>query len=146
MSTGHCTEACGHVFWSLHRGMWSCLLFTAVRLTLGRCNDVSLCRVQLKQVLMKVADISNEARPMQVADPWIDCLLMEFFNQVWMRYTVSLHAVPLSPPTTTLLMCPPQTAPVIDVVVLASDLLLRPPTGFPHRCQIRLVIMVTSNM
>ena len=31
---------------------------------------------------MKVADISNEARPMQVADPWIDCLLMEFFNQV----------------------------------------------------------------
>ena len=31
---------------------------------------------------MKVSDISNEARPMEVAEPWIDCLLMEFFKQV----------------------------------------------------------------
>jgi len=111
--------------------MWSCLLVSAVRLTLGHCNDVSLCHVQLKQVLMKVADISNEARPMQVADPWIDCLLMEFFNQVWMRYTVSLHAVPLFPQNATLLTRPLHPAPVIDVVVLTSDLLLRPPTGSP---------------
>lgn len=40
---------------------------------------------------MKVADISNEARPMQVADPWIDCLLMEFFNQVWVRLARSSY-------------------------------------------------------
>ena len=52
-----------------------------VSLTVGHCNE-SLWWVQLKQVLMKVSDISNEARPMQVAEPWIDCLLMEFFNQV----------------------------------------------------------------
>lgn len=26
-------------------------------------------------VLIKVADISNEARPMNVAEPWLDCLL-----------------------------------------------------------------------
>lgn len=34
-------------------------------------------------ILMKVSDISNEARPMDVAMPWLDCLLMEFFNQVF---------------------------------------------------------------
>lgn len=33
-------------------------------------------------ILMKVSDISNEARPMDVAMPWLDCLLAEFFNQV----------------------------------------------------------------
>jgi len=30
-------------------------------------------------VLIKVADISNEARPMDVAEPWLDRLLQEFF-------------------------------------------------------------------
>ncbi|GFS11731.1 phosphodiesterase, partial [Elysia marginata] len=35
----------------------------------------------LMMVLIKVADISNEARPMAVAEPWLDCLLQEFFNQ-----------------------------------------------------------------
>ena len=33
-------------------------------------------------ILMKVSDISNEARPIDVAMPWLDCLLQEFFNQV----------------------------------------------------------------
>lgn len=32
-------------------------------------------------VLIKVADISNEARPMDVAEPWLDRLLQEFFAQ-----------------------------------------------------------------
>lgn len=32
-------------------------------------------------VLIKVADISNEARPMDVAEPWLDCLLTEFYEQ-----------------------------------------------------------------
>jgi hypothetical protein len=36
----------------------------------------------MMMILMKVSDISNEARPMDVAMPWLDCLLMEFFNQV----------------------------------------------------------------
>ncbi|XP_037086210.1 high affinity cGMP-specific 3',5'-cyclic phosphodiesterase 9A-like [Pollicipes pollicipes] len=35
----------------------------------------------LSMVLIKIADISNEARPVPVADPWIDCLLQEFYNQ-----------------------------------------------------------------
>lgn len=38
--------------------------------------------VQLMTILIKVSDISNEARPMEVAEPWLDCLLQEFFNQV----------------------------------------------------------------
>lgn len=36
---------------------------------------------QLCMVLIKVSDISNEARPMDVAEPWLDCLLQEFFEQ-----------------------------------------------------------------
>jgi len=36
------------------------------------------------QLFVKVADISNEMRPPCVASPWLDCLLTEFFNQVWM--------------------------------------------------------------
>ncbi|KAF6198707.1 hypothetical protein GE061_008459 [Apolygus lucorum] len=32
-------------------------------------------------VLIKVADISNEARPLEVAEPWLDRLLQEFFTQ-----------------------------------------------------------------
>ncbi len=35
------------------------------------------------KILVKVSDISNEARPMAVAEPWLDCLLQEFFNQVF---------------------------------------------------------------
>ena len=58
-----------------------CRNAVVVSLTVSHCNE-SIRWVQLKQVLMKVSDISNEARPMQVAEPWIDCLLMEFFNQV----------------------------------------------------------------
>lgn len=37
---------------------------------------------QLMKIMVKVSDISNEARPMEVAEPWLDCLLQEFFNQV----------------------------------------------------------------
>ncbi|XP_033759207.1 high affinity cGMP-specific 3',5'-cyclic phosphodiesterase 9A-like isoform X3 [Pecten maximus] len=35
----------------------------------------------LKMVLIKCCDISNEVRPMEVSDPWVDCLLEEYFNQ-----------------------------------------------------------------
>lgn len=38
-------------------------------------------RNQLMMILIKCADISNECRPMEVAEPWIDCLLQEFFTQ-----------------------------------------------------------------
>lgn len=37
---------------------------------------------QLKMILIKCCDISNEVRPMEVAEPWVDCLLEEYFMQV----------------------------------------------------------------
>ena len=36
----------------------------------------------MKMVLIKCCDISNEVRPMEVSEPWVDCLLEEYFNQV----------------------------------------------------------------
>jgi high affinity cGMP-specific 3',5'-cyclic phosphodiesterase 9 len=32
-------------------------------------------------MLIKSCDISNEVRPTKVAEPWVDCLLEEFFMQ-----------------------------------------------------------------
>ena len=37
--------------------------------------------VQLKIILVKSCDISNELRPLEVSEPWLDCLLEEYFNQ-----------------------------------------------------------------
>ena len=36
---------------------------------------------QLKMVLIKCCDISNEVRPMNISEPWVDCLLEEYFMQ-----------------------------------------------------------------
>ena len=38
---------------------------------------------QLKKILIKCCDISNEVRPIDVSEPWADCLLEEYFMQVW---------------------------------------------------------------
>nr|CAH8823245.1 unnamed protein product [Trichobilharzia regenti] len=38
-------------------------------------------RETFKMVLIKCCDISNEVRPMNVSEPWVDCLLEEYFNQ-----------------------------------------------------------------
>ncbi|XP_063292824.1 high affinity cGMP-specific 3',5'-cyclic phosphodiesterase 9A-like [Pelobates fuscus] len=35
----------------------------------------------LQTVLIKCCDISNEVRPMNVSEPWVDCLLQEYFMQ-----------------------------------------------------------------
>uniref|UniRef100_A0A3Q3D8M7 PDEase domain-containing protein n=1 Tax=Hippocampus comes TaxID=109280 RepID=A0A3Q3D8M7_HIPCM len=45
-------------------------------------------------IMVKVSDISNEARPMAVAEPWLDCLLQEFFNQ---GDTEKLKGLPVTP-------------------------------------------------
>lgn len=47
----------------------------------GVCVCVCVC-FQLKMVLIKCCDISNEVRPTEVAEPWVDCLLEEYFMQV----------------------------------------------------------------
>lgn len=46
-----------------------------------RCPTPNLS-FQLKMILIKCCDISNEVRPMEVAEPWVDCLLEEYFMQV----------------------------------------------------------------
>ena len=33
------------------------------------------------KIFMKTADISNECRPVECSELWLDCLLEEFFNQ-----------------------------------------------------------------
>ncbi|CAD5122292.1 DgyrCDS10733 [Dimorphilus gyrociliatus] len=45
-------------------------------------------------ILIKVADISNEARPMQVSELWAECLLEEFFMQSDME---KLEGLPVAP-------------------------------------------------
>ncbi len=37
---------------------------------------------KLKKILMKCCDISNEVRPTEISEPWVDCLLEEYFLQV----------------------------------------------------------------
>lgn len=38
-------------------------------------------RLLLLQMIIKCSDISNEVRPNDVSDPWVDALLQEFFSQ-----------------------------------------------------------------
>lgn len=45
-------------------------------------------------VLIKVSDISNEARPMDIAEPWLDRLLQEFFKQ---SDAEKLEGLPVTP-------------------------------------------------
>ena len=45
-------------------------------------------RIQLMKILMKTSDISNECRPVNVSELWLDCLLEEFFNQV--KYLIKI--------------------------------------------------------
>ncbi|XP_059612612.1 high affinity cGMP-specific 3',5'-cyclic phosphodiesterase 9A [Phlebotomus argentipes] len=52
----------------------------------------------LCMVLIKVADISNEARPMDVAEPWLDRLLQEFFAQSAAEKNEGLPVTPFMDP------------------------------------------------
>ncbi|KAA3679017.1 high affinity cGMP-specific 3',5'-cyclic phosphodiesterase 9 [Paragonimus westermani] len=45
-------------------------------------TEQSDTRLTVMLILLKACDISNEVRPPSVADPWLDCLLDEFFYQV----------------------------------------------------------------
>ena len=41
----------------------------------------------MMKMFIKAADVSNETRPMDIAEPWLDCLLQEFFRQVTSYYS-----------------------------------------------------------
>ena len=49
-------------------------------------NDNADHRMLMMMIFLKVSDISNEARPMDVSEPWVECLLQEFFMQVSFRF------------------------------------------------------------
>jgi len=43
-------------------------------------GDISHIK-QLQTIMIKCCDISNEVRPFSVAEPWLECLLEEYFTQ-----------------------------------------------------------------
>lgn len=49
-------------------------------------------------ILIKVADISNEARPMDIAEPWLERLLQEFFAQSAAEKSEGLPVTPFMDP------------------------------------------------
>ncbi|XP_029428105.1 high affinity cGMP-specific 3',5'-cyclic phosphodiesterase 9A [Rhinatrema bivittatum] len=52
----------------------------------------------VKMVLIKCCDISNEVRPMEVAEPWVDCLLQEYFMQSDREKSEGLPITPFMDP------------------------------------------------
>ena len=53
-------------------------------------NDNADHRMLMMMIFLKVSDISNEARPMDVSEPWVECLLQEFFMQVNFRFSLAV--------------------------------------------------------
>jgi hypothetical protein len=62
--------------------------------SINRCLSLQ----QLCMVLIKVADISNEARPLDIAEPWLDRLMQEFFAQSAAEKTEGLPVTPFMDP------------------------------------------------
>lgn len=60
----------------------------------GFSFDNEAHKSMLMQIMIKVSDVSNEARPMEVAEPWLDCLLQEFFIQSDVE---KLEGLPVAP-------------------------------------------------
>ncbi|CAG9771195.1 unnamed protein product [Ceutorhynchus assimilis] len=89
----------------IREGMIRCILATDMARhneILTNFREVSACfdyndkaHVNLLcMVLIKVSDISNEARPMDIAEPWLDRLLQEFFKQ---SDAEKLEGLPITP-------------------------------------------------
>ncbi|XP_064610450.1 high affinity cGMP-specific 3',5'-cyclic phosphodiesterase 9A-like isoform X1 [Liolophura sinensis] len=51
-------------------------------------------KAMLMLILIKAADISNEVRPVEVAEPWLECLMEEFFRQSDVE---KLEGLPVAP-------------------------------------------------
>ncbi|XP_044579687.1 uncharacterized protein LOC123261890 [Cotesia glomerata] len=92
-------------FRSVREGIIRCILATDMARhneILGQFTDVvqefdyqNRAHINLlSMILIKVADISNEARPMKVAEPWLDRLLQEFFKQ---SDAEKLEGLPVTP-------------------------------------------------
>jgi high affinity cGMP-specific 3',5'-cyclic phosphodiesterase 9 len=81
----------------LHRNL-VCRYFNVENSIMHRQCSLLCFHLQLCMVLIKVADISNEARPMDVAEPWLDRLLEEFFAQSAAEKMEGLPVTPFMDP------------------------------------------------
>ncbi|XP_020617045.1 high affinity cGMP-specific 3',5'-cyclic phosphodiesterase 9A-like [Orbicella faveolata] len=94
------------VFRKFREGMIKCILSTDMARhneILNKFKDIladgfsfenEVHKSMLMQIMIKVSDVSNEARPMEVAEPWLDCLLQEFFIQSDVE---KLEGLPVAP-------------------------------------------------
>ena len=57
-------------------------------------NHLPSLSPQIKLMLIKSCDISNEVRPTKVAEPWVDCLLEEYFRQSDIEKSTGLPVTP----------------------------------------------------
>ncbi|XP_071145535.1 high affinity cGMP-specific 3',5'-cyclic phosphodiesterase 9A-like isoform X1 [Mytilus edulis] len=89
----------------VREGMIRCILATDMAKHNEILNNFKSCtpsfdfnnkdhKALLLMVLLKIADISNECRPLDVAEPWLECLLQEFFNQSDIE---KLEGLPVAP-------------------------------------------------
>uniref|UniRef100_A0A1I8GGX6 PDEase domain-containing protein n=1 Tax=Macrostomum lignano TaxID=282301 RepID=A0A1I8GGX6_9PLAT len=65
-------------------------------------QDLSDCsadsRELLLRIVLKTADVSNEARPVATAERWIDCLLAEFFAEARLEQESDISPLPFMNP------------------------------------------------
>ncbi|KAK2551247.1 High affinity cGMP-specific 3', partial [Acropora cervicornis] len=109
----HCAPQCDilknvsrDIFRTFREGVIKCILSTDMArhneilnkfkeiLADGFSFDNEAHKSMLMQIMIKVSDVSNEARPMEVAEPWLDCLLQEFFIQSDVE---KLEGLPVAP-------------------------------------------------
>ncbi|RKP16301.1 Pde9 in complex with Ibmx [Rozella allomycis CSF55] len=92
-------------WWEIRKGIIRCILATDMAKHgeyVNKLKSVSETfnindtehRQLLHVMLMKCSDISNEARPADVAEPWVDALLEEFFQQSDMEKAQGLPVAP----------------------------------------------------
>ncbi|KAG5441907.1 High affinity cGMP-specific 3',5'-cyclic phosphodiesterase 9A [Clonorchis sinensis] len=61
-------------------------------------DENSELRLALMLILLKTCDISNETRPAAISDPWLGCLLDEFFFQANAERKIGLPVAPYMDP------------------------------------------------
>jgi 3'5'-cyclic nucleotide phosphodiesterase len=69
-------------------------------------------------VLIKVADISNEARPLSIAEPWLDRLLQEFFAQ---SAAEKMEGLPVTPFMVKDYLFPHRNITITIIILLPQD-------------------------
>eukprot|EP00128_Syssomonas_multiformis_P008499 Colp12_sorted_trinity150504_noHs@36552 len=104
-SANICRNMDNATFMQVRQGMIACILATDMANHGRILNEFKAImdrldfndrdhRIMLYKLLIKCSDISNEARPTDVSEPWVDCLLEEFFNQSDLEKAEGLPVAP----------------------------------------------------